>query len=149
VSLSVHNGNSAPSVTDLTFTVAHDSGLGDSILSGATDADDDPLRAILISGPSHGTLALGQDGSFNYTPSLGYSGADSFTYQALEGPTSSATRTVTLTVGDGAPDAADARYSVLSSGTTTVGVEQGVLANDSDVEGNDLTTTLVSGPASG
>ncbi|HXT31094.1 MAG TPA: Ig-like domain-containing protein, partial [Vicinamibacterales bacterium] len=46
--------------------------------------DTAPLRAQLVSQPSHGTLALNADGSFTYTPSADYLGADSFTYAAVD-----------------------------------------------------------------
>lgn len=36
--------------------------------------------------PSHGTLSLHADGSFEYTPNPGYSGPDSFVYSLLSGP---------------------------------------------------------------
>ncbi|QGQ97951.1 hypothetical protein EHS13_25200 [Paenibacillus psychroresistens] len=38
--------------------------------------------AILQSAPSHGSLILNTDGSFSYTPEVGYVGQDSFTYRA-------------------------------------------------------------------
>ena len=56
----------------------------------------------LVSGPSHGTLALNADGSFRYVPTLDYTGNDSFTYNASDGTTTSndATVTITLTPAD-------------------------------------------------
>jgi alpha-tubulin suppressor-like RCC1 family protein len=44
---------------------------------------DGSLSAVLASGVSHGTLDLKPDGSFEYLPEAGYSGQDSFTYQAM------------------------------------------------------------------
>jgi hypothetical protein len=47
------------------------------------------LTAVLVSEPAHGTLSLESDGSFTYLPQSGYSGDDSFAYQAnAEGSTS-------------------------------------------------------------
>ena len=40
--------------------------------------------AVLVSGPSHGTLTLNSSGSFRYTPSLTYAGTDTFRYQARD-----------------------------------------------------------------
>lgn len=39
-----------------------------------------PLSIIGSTGPSNGTLTLGADGSFSYTPNPGFTGTDSFTY---------------------------------------------------------------------
>ena len=42
------------------------------------------LSASIVSSPAHGSLTLGSDGSFTYTPALGYTGPDSFTYKATD-----------------------------------------------------------------
>ena len=46
------------------------------------DADTGPMTASLLSAPAHGSLLLGSDGRFVYTPQAGFSGADTFTYRA-------------------------------------------------------------------
>jgi hypothetical protein len=53
---------------------------------------------VLAAGPSHGALTLNADGSFTYTPSYGFSGSDSFTYNASDGTNLSNTATVTLDI---------------------------------------------------
>ena len=53
---------------------------------------------VLASGPSHGILVLSTNGGFSYAPTLGYTGADSFTYRASDGLTNSTLATVTLSV---------------------------------------------------
>ena len=69
------------------------------VLGNDTDADGDPLTAIKVSDPAHGTLnSFGSNGSFMYTPAAGYSGPDSFTYKANDGMADSNVATVTLTV---------------------------------------------------
>ena len=61
------------------------------------DPDDDPLSAVLVSGPGHGSLTQNADGSFNYTPVVNFYGSDSFTYMANDSP-SQAAASVTLTI---------------------------------------------------
>jgi hypothetical protein len=68
------------------------------VLANDGDPESSPLTAIPGSGPSHGSLALNANGGFTYTPASGYSGPDSFTYQASDGLLSSNVATVTLTV---------------------------------------------------
>ncbi|MFO1158346.1 MAG: SGNH/GDSL hydrolase family protein [Reyranellaceae bacterium] len=63
-------------------------------LSGGAEAtvlanDIHATTATLLTGPSHGALQLANDGSFNYTPTAGFAGIDSFTYSAGNGATSS------------------------------------------------------------
>jgi hypothetical protein len=40
------------------------------------------FTASLVEGPAHGTLTLGSDGQFDYTPDPGFTGIDQFTYKA-------------------------------------------------------------------
>ena len=54
------------------------------VLANDRSPDGLPLAATLGSPPTHGTLTLNPDGSFSYTPAAGYSGSDSFTYQACD-----------------------------------------------------------------
>src|SRR5947207_11111471 len=89
------------------------------VLSNDNDTDNDPMLAVPVSGPSHGTLTLDIDGSFTCVAGTGYAGSDSFTYQAGDGTTTSSTATVSLTVHNDAPTTADDRYSILSSGTAS------------------------------
>jgi hypothetical protein len=68
------------------------------VLANDADADGDALTAVLVTGPSHGTLVLNANGSFTYTPNSGFNGADGFTYRANDGTDSSGLSTVTITV---------------------------------------------------
>lgn len=64
-----------------------------------TDPNANPqLNAGVVSGPSHGTLTFGTDGSFQYDPTSGFQGIDRFNYQVydLAGMTYGNTVTVTL-----------------------------------------------------
>ena len=68
------------------------------VLKNDTDANGDPLTAVLFSNPANGTLALNAKGAFTYTPNAGYIGTDTFTYQASDGKAQSNVATVTITV---------------------------------------------------
>jgi VCBS repeat-containing protein len=118
------------------------------LLGNDTDANGDALSAALVSGPSHGTLALNADGSFTFTPAAGYTGSDSFTYQASDGQLSSPVATVSLTVRNDAPLSNGDSYSTSQGSALTVKAP-GVLSNDTDPNGDPLTVSLVSGPANG
>ena len=85
------------------YTVAEDSVLqvdAPGVLGNDTDADGDPLTAVLASRPAHGSLELNLDGSFTYTPDSNFFGTDSFTYQASDGELLSIPAIVTVTVSD-------------------------------------------------
>src|SRR5205823_3996599 len=133
---------------DTTLTVA-----APGVLANDTDVDGDPLTAILVSGPAHGTLNLNSDGSFTYTPALNYNGPDSFTYKANDGQADSPTHaTVSITVtpvndppGTSGGIVADDAYTTPEDTTLTVSAP-GVLANDTDVDGDPLTAILLHRP---
>ncbi len=88
------------------------------VLAGASAPSGDALSAQLVSGPADGTLTPNADGSFTYTPTPGYSGSDSFTYEAIDGAGDYATATVSLIVP--APPTAQI-VSPLGGGTYAIG----------------------------
>lgn len=107
--------------------------------------DAEPLTAVLVSGPSHGTLDLRADGSFDYTPAAEWSGTDRFLYKAREGQDDSNVAAVTITVAwvNDVPAAQDQAAS--TDEDTAIEV---VLAA-SDVEGDPVSYLVVSQPAHG
>jgi hypothetical protein len=70
-----------------------------SVLANDFDTDGQPLTASLVSGPSHGSVVMHTDGSFVYTPNSGFTGSDSFVYQAADS-VASANATATITVSN-------------------------------------------------
>ena len=68
------------------------------VLSNDYDADGDPITAILVASPANGVLSLHSDGSFEYTPATGFTGADHFTYKAFDGALNSTPVLVTIEV---------------------------------------------------
>ena len=47
------------------------------------DTSSGPLEALLVDGPTNGTVSLNTDGSFTYTPNTDFSGIDTFVYSAF------------------------------------------------------------------
>ena len=93
--------NRAPVATDDSYVVTMNSKLTvavSGVLTNDTDPDGDVLQALLVSVPDHGALNFSTNGSFVYTPTVGYSGPDVFTYQATDGLTNSSLATVNLSV---------------------------------------------------
>ena len=68
------------------------------VLLNDTDAENDPLTAILVTGVSRGSLTLNNDGSFIYVHDGTETMSDSFTYKVNDGTTDSNIATVTITV---------------------------------------------------
>jgi len=143
----------APVANDDSYTTDEDAPLtlvAPGVLSNDTDADSPALTALLVSGPTNGVVTLNTDGSFVYTPKANFNGSDSFTYAANDGLNNSNVATVSLTVNavNDAPVAQNDSYTVTQE-TPLIISAPGLLRNDSDVEGNALTVSLVSNPANG
>lgn len=68
------------------------------ILSNDTDADGQPLTAVLVTTATNGSLTLAADGSFVYVPTPTFSGTDTFQYRASDGVATSDIAIVTLVV---------------------------------------------------
>ena len=154
VTISVNSLNDAPVGVADEYTVDEDGILNvdaaDGVLTNDTDPDGDTLSAVLVSGPTSGTMTLNGDGSFDYAPGANFNGSDSFVYMASDGTTESAETTVTITVnpGNDAPVAEADSFTTDEDVPLTV-VAPGVLGNDSDLDGDAITAVLVAGPAHG
>lgn len=68
------------------------------VLGNDSDGNDDPMTTGSASDPANGSVTLGSDGSFIYTPDADFVGTDTFTYVADDGRGLTDTGTVTLTV---------------------------------------------------
>ncbi|MBF0142970.1 MAG: tandem-95 repeat protein [Magnetococcales bacterium] len=103
---------------------------------GASDANRDALRFVLVTPATKGTVSLTQTttGGFSYRPDPHATGSDSFAFKVNDGTTDSATATVTVTIREvnDAPTIADiGSQSVAQDGTTgpltfTIGDEETV-----------------------
>ena len=102
VAVTVISVNDPPGAVDDGYTAVEDAALvvapPAGLLANDGDADGDPLAAVLLAGPAHGTLTLDPDGSFSYAPGADYHGPDSFTYRADDGTEQGNVATVLLTV---------------------------------------------------
>ena len=116
VNLVVHDGES-PVAFEVGVSVRHSRPVY-STLQGY-DPNGDVLTATLEEGPAHGTVVLvnPHDGTFIYTPTEGYVGPDSFTYEWSDGTNTSNVARVTLSVYNNAP-VAQGEFFMLQPGQT-------------------------------
>ncbi len=146
--ITVTADNSTPVATSDSYATPEDSILTGNVLANDTDADGESLTATMISVPTHGTISLAPSGSFTYTPSSNYTGTDSFTYTATDGIATSSVATVADHHRSG--QRRPRRQRRLVQHTTKTSSSTGnVLANDTDIDGDTLTASLVDGPAHG
>jgi hypothetical protein len=145
-----------PVATNDTYTVNEDAPLivaAAGVLLNDADPEGQPLTAELLAAPAHGTLVFAEDGAFTYSPVKDFTGTDTFTYMARDAATSSMPATVTirvLPVNDPpvVRDDGGEGYSTYEDNALVVAAP-GVLANDSDPDGDGLEAQIVSPPAHG
>jgi VCBS repeat-containing protein len=153
VKITVLKVNTAPEAVDDEYDVSQDTVLeiaASGVLANDSDAKCDELTAEVVSGPGNGTLTFNDDGSFTYIPNEGFTGLDTFKYKAYDGEAYSNIATVMITVlkVKTAPVAEDDFFE-MDENTELVVSAPGVLENDSDVDGDELTAVLVSEPSNG
>ena len=125
-------------------------GVDSSILANDSHPEELPLTAELVATTANGSLTLNEDGTFDYVPDADFHGLDTFTYVASDGTVNSNLATVSITVNpiDDLPVALDDEYDVTGS-AINVSAANGVLANDTDIDGEVLFAVLETGPLHG
>ncbi|KQO65189.1 Ig-like domain-containing protein [Curtobacterium sp. Leaf261] len=134
VSLSVTPTAKSPSIS-----IADGSSKSGNLLDGSAG---DSLTTTVGTGPGHGSLELGTDGTYTYTPTDGYSGPDTFTVTVTDRSGQTTTITVTVTVQ---PAAAPHAYATMSG--TDLSVPAPGLLTDS--HGDSVTVTSATKPGHG
>jgi len=110
-----------------------------------TDGDGDQLTFSKATDPAHGTVTVGIDGSYTYTPNNKYNGHDNFNIAITDGNGSSITVTVDITVTPvnqpptGTGDAKSTNENIPVSGTVS----------GTDPDGDKLSFTQATSPAHG
>ena len=153
VNISVSPVNDAPQTQNDSYTAEEDTPLvvaAPGVLSNDVDVDEDMLIVTVVTEPVNGSLVLNANGSFTYTPESNFSGADSFMYQADDGNDGSDTATVNISVSplNDAPQAENDSY-MAEEDTPLIIAAAGVLSNDVDADGDQLTAAPVTGPSNG
>ena len=147
--------NNPPVAGDDTATTAAGAQVAIGVSANDSDVDGnlDPSTVQVTSGPANGTVSCAPSGVCTYTPTTGFSGTDSFTYEICDTDGACDTASVTITVTAPPPPPNDPPVAVDDSATTTAGtgVAIGLSANDSDPDGNldPSTVQVTSGPSNG
>lgn len=142
VTIIVQNPTTPPIANDDAYAIQENTQLvvaAPGVLDNDSDADDQPISAVLVDSTDNGALSLLGDGSFTYTPNQDFLGTDTFTYRASDGSLQSGDATVTITVTDQniPPVASDDEFQADRDTPLTIGFSD-LLADDSDADGAQL-----------
>ncbi|MGR3362944.1 MAG: Ig-like domain-containing protein, partial [Maritimibacter harenae] len=145
ITVTVAPVNDAPEATDESVAGDEDNVLTVTPAFEATDVDGDDVSILSVTNGAHGTVEIGPNGELRYTPDANFFGSDSFTYTVTDGAGATDTGSVDVSVAavNDAPVADDATIEV-DAGDVFAGT-----ATASDVEGDDLTFSMGTGPAHG
>ncbi len=164
--LVISDGEDTVSLTvDVTVTPVNDAAVGgndslatnedtprvvpvDLLLANDSDVDEDPLTITAVGDALNGTVALA-NGNITFTPAADFVGGGSFTYTLNDGTVDTVVD-VDVVVGgiNDAPVANDDSVTTLEDTAITIPGAT-LLANDTDVDGQTLTISAVSGAING
>jgi len=115
-------------------------------LANDIDLDGEELTATaILDNVDHGSLAAFSDGSFNYTPDPGFTGTDEFVYRMRDASFNSSDSvfvTIEVVEANRNPIGTSDSYTLLSNTTLSISTP-GFLANDIDLDGEELTATAI------
>ncbi len=145
VTITVTPVNDAPLAQNDSAVTPEATAVDIAVLANDSDPDGDALTVSALGAPSSGSATT--DGTtVTYTPEAGFSGTVSFAYTVSDGKlTDTAEITVTVSGANLPPIARDDAAPVRPGDSVLIDV----LANDEDPEGQPLTITAVTAPASG
>lgn len=144
VAITVRAVNDAPALTAASF-----SGDEETTISGqvtASDVEGNSFTLALAGQPNHGSVTFGADGAFDFQPPTDFFGTATFGVAATDVLGATATHQVSIEVRN-VNDAPVAHDDELRVGTGTVTLS--LLANDVDVDGDNLSVTALSQPRGG
>ena len=140
IGVTVNAVNDAPVATADTATVAEDGTVTIDALANDTDVEDDLLSLNSASSPN-GIVSIVAN-ELVFEPELDFNGTTTITYSVSDGNGGEDTQTVTITVTavNDAPVANDDAAKVTEDGAVSIPV----LANDTDVDNDELSVTTAS-----
>jgi glycerol uptake facilitator-like aquaporin len=146
VTVTVNPVNDAPAANDDIVGTLEDTPVIITVLENDEDIDNDPLAVTITAAPANGSTLVNGDGTVTYTPAASYNGPDSFGYTIDDGlETDPAVVTITVTPDNDNPTAVDDEATTLEDTAVTFDV----LSNDSDIDGDTITITVVTTPTNG
>ena len=141
--------NEPPTARDDSDTTSEGTATTTDVLANDSDPDGnlDPATVQVVNAPSNGSTTVESDGSITYTPESGFTGEDTYAYTVEDddgAESNAATVTITVEAANQPPTATD-DVATTDEDSPFNESAPGVLENDSDPDGDDLTVSAVNG----
>ncbi|MBD2303749.1 Ig-like domain-containing protein [Nostoc sp. FACHB-190] len=128
-SLAINNINETPIANNDSATTTDIQPVIINVLANDSDPDSNPLTINSFTNSTTGTVVRNNDNTFTYTPEIGFTGTDSFTYTVSDGNLTT-TATVNLTVTLGSNQINGTNGSNILLGTSRIDIIRGLGGND-------------------
>ena len=154
VTLTINSVNDAPIADDDAYSGDEDGQISGNVLSNDTDVDGDVMtvQAGTFTTDQGGSVDIGEDGSFIYTPLDNFNSDDSFRYTLLDSQGGSSLGTLTLTVSsiNDAPEGTDKTVSMFEDSLYTFSAADFGFTDSNDTSANALLNIIITTlPANG
>ncbi|RQO29632.1 hypothetical protein DBR32_15635, partial [Taibaiella sp. KBW10] len=147
--------NNPPVANDDAATTPVNTPVSGNMIANDKDPDSNPLtiNTSPVSGPTHGTVTINANGTYDYTPASNFVGKDSFDYRICDNGTPALCDVATVIIDVRPITTANVTYANDDAGIgiRNTPITGNVKTNDTDPEGNTqtVTTTPVVAPANG
>lgn len=141
-------GNNPPVANADSASVSTGGSVVVSVLANDTDPDGNNLSVSQVTQPTSGSATISGGGTTVTFTASQSAGSYPFTYTASDGNGGTASATVTVTVSGSSNTPPVANYDSASTSTNST-IMINAIANDTDADGDPLTITSVTQPASG
>ncbi|MCV7419201.1 tandem-95 repeat protein [Mycobacterium yunnanensis] len=153
VSITVTPVNDAPIALNDAATVAEGGTTAIAVTANDTDADGtvDTTTIVITRQPTYGTATVNSNGTITYVNNGSEARTDSLGYKVKDDTgalSNEATVSITVTPVNDAPIVGNDSYTVVANGTLVISAP-GLLANDTDPDGNPLAITAAFAPQHG
>lgn len=112
-----------------------------SVLS-VTDVDSSTFTYNIVTPPTSGSVSIDTNGTFTYTPNSGFTGTDSFQWEAFDGAASSSPASTTITVVAAPPPEIGISFIVVSTNGVVATTTDTALFDGATTTGATTTTTV-------
>ncbi|MCK7554402.1 cadherin-like domain-containing protein [Chitinophaga sedimenti] len=145
--------NAAPVAQNDVVTTSEDTQVIINVAANDSDPDGtlQPGSVVIVTEPAHGTLTVNANNTVTYAPAADYNGTDNFSYTIKDNlgtVSNTATVSITITPVNDAPIAGDDKINALQDQALNL-PPPGLLANDYDPDGEQLSASVVTFPANG